>query len=262
MTAISLRDIERLSAFLDGELPRAEQARLDSRLARDPGLAAALEGLRAARALLHRTPLRRVPRHFTLTPKMAGLRPPLPRAVPVLRFASAAAALLLFLTFAGNLLGPIALGAQASAPMLAPASEYGGVGGGPAETEAVVTDKNLAIEAAATPTVLPPPAAAPMLAATPESTPMVETGPAELSTPTAEALRMEQPTPTPEILALEQPLPPPAPETAPEGEAQPAFRLSPWQIALLSLAVILGGASIVIRWRANRKFARNVTRDT
>jgi len=247
MTAASFRDIKQLSAYLDGELSQAERARLESRIARDAGLSAALDELRTTRALLRHMPRRGAPHSFTLTPKMAGLRPPLPRAVPVLRFASVVAALLLFVSFAGNLLGPITMAAQAPAPQeLAPAYG-GGVGGGPAETAPEVTDKGLVFEATSTPEANALLAPAPMLEATLEATPVP-------GTPT-----LEQPTPTGEIAVLEQPIIPlSAPKTMPEEKVKPPFSLSPMQISLLSLAVILGFAAFLLRWRTNRAFTRKV----
>jgi len=228
MTATSFRDIEQLSAYLDGELSQAERARLESRIKADAGLRAALEELRQARTLLRRTPQRGAPRNFTLTPKMAGLRPPLPRAFPVLRLASAVATLLLFITFAGELLGPIALGAQAPAlPVMAPA-----YGGGPAENTPAATDKGGAVEATPTPEVN------------------------ALLAPEA----MPEATPAPEARTLEQPVPPPAPLTPEENAAKPPFALSPLQIALLAQTVILGGSAFLLRWQTSRAFAKNVKR--
>lgn len=143
MNTTTFRDLERLSAYLDGQLPQAEKTRLQSRLAADPALAAALEELRQTRTVLRRTPQRRAPRNFTLTPKMAGIRPPVPRAAPALSWASAVAMLLFVCTLGGNLLGPLSL--SAAAPRMAVAPEYG-IGGGPPEeaqadvnTEAYIT---------------------------------------------------------------------------------------------------------------------------
>jgi len=278
MTAASFRDVERLSAYLDGELSQAERARLESRLARDVGLSAALDELRATRALLRRTPRRRAPRSFTLTPKMAGLRPPLPRAVPVLRLASVLATLLLFVTFAGELLGSIAMGAQAPAPQEM-ASEYGGgVGGGPAENATAAADKGLVLEA--TPTL----EANALLAPAPqEMTPAygggVGGGPVENTaeateqnitaeaTPTSEIVASLAPqatleaTPVPEARTLEQPAPPSVPPVPEERAAKPPFGLSPLQIALLALAIVLGGVAILIGWQTRRAFEKNVKRD-
>jgi hypothetical protein len=297
MTATSFRDVEQLSAYLDGELSQAERARLKSRLARDPGLSAALEELRQARTLLRRTPQRGAPRNFTLTPKMAGLRPPLPRAFPVLRLSSAVATLLLFITFAGELLGPIALGAQAPAPQVMAPAYGGGVGGGPAENAPAATDKGGVVEAIPTPQVMAPaygggpaentPAAtdkggAVEATSTPEvmapayggggpaeNTPVAtDKGGAVEATPTPEVNALLAPeampeaTPALEARTLEQPVPPPAPLTPEENAAKPPFTLSPLQIALLALAVILGGSAFLLRWQTSRAFAKNVKRKT
>ncbi len=116
MNTPTFRDLERLSAYLDGELSQAERACLISGLETDPSLSATLEDLRATRAMLRRTPQRRAPRTFILTPKMEGIKPPLPRAVPVFRLASVMAAILFFFTFAGHLIAPLA-----AAPKLAAA---------------------------------------------------------------------------------------------------------------------------------------------
>jgi hypothetical protein len=132
MTTPSFRDVEQLSAYLDGQLSQSEKTRLAIRIQSDPALAAMLEDLRQARAILRRTPQRRLPRNFTLTPKMAGIKPPIPRAVPALGWASAVAMVLFLLTLGTNLLGQFSSGA--AAPMLSAApmtSEGYGLGGGP-----------------------------------------------------------------------------------------------------------------------------------
>ena len=124
MTPIrSIRDAEELSAYLDNQLPVADRSRLEARLASETQLNDILKDLQEARALLKKTPLQRVPRNFYLTAKMAGVRPPMPRSLPVFRMASVAAAIILFLSYAGNLINPIA-----AAPSLAQAPL--GLGGG------------------------------------------------------------------------------------------------------------------------------------
>jgi hypothetical protein len=277
MTTTSFRDVERLSAYLDGELSQAEQRRLEARLRREMNLAAALDELRAARALLRRTPRRRAPRNFMLTPKMAGLRPPLPRAVPALRLASVVAALLLFFTFAGNLLGPISFGASAPAQVMAPASGYGGgVGGGPAEAATEAADTNIFTETTPTPEANYPPPSAPLakqtgepgifVAEQPTGTPEVFPTAQFAGPPTAtpEVLRTEQPveqaTATPDPFRVEQSLPTAIPAIPGEQTAKPPFRLSPLQIGLLALVVFLGGAAMAISWQAKRVFEKNVKR--
>jgi hypothetical protein len=115
----SYKDIEKLSAYLDQQLSRSEQARLEARLAQQSELHEILQDLRHTRALLKQTPRRRVPRNFILTPKMVGLRPPLPRSVPAFRLASLTAAFLLFLSFTFNYLAPIiASPSMAAAPQM------------------------------------------------------------------------------------------------------------------------------------------------
>jgi hypothetical protein len=116
------RDLEFLSAYLDGQLNSSDSARLESRLASDESLRAALDNLRSTRGLLRQLPSRRAPRNFTLTPQMAGIKPPTPRAVPVFRFATAIATLLFVISFVVN--GLITL----SAPSLAAAPAPSAVG--------------------------------------------------------------------------------------------------------------------------------------
>lgn len=96
------RDLELLSAYLDGELKSSELTKLETRLNTDQELAPVLNDLRAARTLLRKLPQRRAPRNFTLTRKMVGQNPPLPRTYPLFRIATSFAAMLLFVSFAAN----------------------------------------------------------------------------------------------------------------------------------------------------------------
>jgi anti-sigma factor RsiW len=132
MTQPTFRDVEMLSAYLDGKLSQADSARLETRLAGEPELDSILQDLSQARSLLRRLPQRRSPRNFTLSPQRAGVRPPLPRAYPVLRLASALAAVLFFFTFLG------ARVALPAAQLAAPAADEGrfASGGGGDATEA------------------------------------------------------------------------------------------------------------------------------
>ena len=114
MTTPSSRDLEQLSAYLDGQLSQSDRTRLEIRIQSDPALASALEELRQTRALLRRTPHRRAPRNFTLTPGMAGIRPPVPRLVPVLSWASAVAMLFFIFTLGAGLVGQLSFGAAAT----------------------------------------------------------------------------------------------------------------------------------------------------
>ena len=142
------RDHELLGYYLDGQLTPSDSARLESRLKSDGQLASTLDDLRAARTLLRQLPKRRAPRNFTLTRKMVGLNPPLPRAYPAFRFATVVATLLFFFTF----------GINTFAPQLAQISPFGTGGGAPeifsaapaAATEAPVFAEAAATEAPAT----------------------------------------------------------------------------------------------------------------
>src|SRR5512133_820146 len=124
MTQPNFRDVELLSAYLDGELSQADAARLETRLKSDLQLRTVFDDLSQSRSLLRKLPARRAPRNFTLTPKMAGIKPPVPRAFPFFRFASAVAAILFVFSFAVNLTVPILTSTSAGAPM--PAYGKGG----------------------------------------------------------------------------------------------------------------------------------------
>ena len=118
------RDVELLSAYLDGQLDPSDSARLELRIKSDPELASVFNDLRIARGILKKLPARKVPRNFTLTRKMAGVGPPLPRSYSFFRTSSVLATLLLLLTFGFNSLGSrISFGAAAPAP-------ENGIGGG------------------------------------------------------------------------------------------------------------------------------------
>jgi anti-sigma factor RsiW len=107
---LSSRDLTQLSAYLDGELSASASAKMKSRLARDPNLAAALDDLRDTKNILRRIPKRRAPRSFALSPQMVAARPPVPRLVPVLNYASILAIFLFFISF----IPPIGLGGMAA----------------------------------------------------------------------------------------------------------------------------------------------------
>ena len=177
----SFRDVEKLSAYLDGQLKPSEVARLEARLQAEPMLASVLKDLRETRSILRRLPQRRAPRNFTLTPKMVGQKPPLPRTYPVFRFATVLATLLLFFTFATNFMAPRLVRTAAPVPY--------GIGGGGGGTE----EPELAMEAE--PAEEP---AAPAEAAKPAQPAETETEPAlEESAPSDQFAAPEMPAPAP-----------------------------------------------------------------
>jgi hypothetical protein len=114
---ISDQDFERLSAYVDNELPAAEKSALEARLAREPELKSALDDLRLNVRALRSLPVLKPPRNFTLSAEQAqAIRPPKRSPglawLPVLRLATAAATFLfvavlgLDLMSAGNLVRP------------------------------------------------------------------------------------------------------------------------------------------------------------
>jgi hypothetical protein len=216
----SFHDVELLSAYLDGKLSPPEVSRLETRLKADPDLRSVMDDLRQTRALLRQLPQRRAPRNFTLTPKMAGIKPPVPRAFPFFQFASAFTALLFFFTFAFNVSAPAITAYRASNPPMA----YGKGGGGGGDGSDMAA------------------AEAPALAAAPaaESVEM---------TATPETLRVGQAAPTAEASLPDQSLAP-----------EPSIQVIPLPISplvlylLLGVAVVLGGTGFMIRARAEQNW--------
>jgi hypothetical protein len=101
---LSSRDLEQLSAYLDGELSPKEAAHLEQRIWNDPALRDALDKLDRTRLMLHSLPRMRAPRNFTLSPEFARQKPT-PRLYPVFGFASALALTLLLAVLAGDWMG-------------------------------------------------------------------------------------------------------------------------------------------------------------
>ena len=97
---------EWLSAYIDGELPRDQKARLEARLAVDPGLRDQLAALQRTVTLVRDLPLTPAPRNFLLTPSMVAPDRPRPVGrrwlVPALGLATAASSLLLVATLLGS----------------------------------------------------------------------------------------------------------------------------------------------------------------
>ena len=160
------RDLELLSAYLDGELKPSDSTRLEARLKTDPELASVLNDLHATRTLLRQLPARKAPRNFTLTRKMVGLNPPLPRTYPIFRFATAVATLLFFFSFAAN----------AVAPQFSQLANFGRGGGNGSEEVQSFAAEAPAEEPAAAPALEAPPPAAPA-PAEPAATALVEVAP-------------------------------------------------------------------------------------
>jgi hypothetical protein len=255
MTQPNFRDVELISAYLDGQLSQAESTRLETRLKTNPQLRTVLDDLSQSRALLRKLPARRAPRNFTLTPKMAGVKPPVPRAFPLFRFASALAAILFFFSFTANQVLPALSGLGSAAPLPA----YG-IGGGPGEPAAAP-----AAAAAAEATSAPAATEAPAMQAPIAPAPTMSVQDNFALTPTPEDLRTmasvetETPPPTEAAPALEK-ISPKEPSTLVVStpiprEVQPPVPLAV-EMGLLVLAVLAGLAALFVRWQVDRKFSQ------
>jgi anti-sigma factor RsiW len=231
MTQPSFRDVETLTAYLDRQLDSTQRQRLESRLQTDPEWKVTLDALRESRSVLRKLPQRRAPRNFTLTLKMAGIKPPLPRAYPILRFASAFAGFLFLFAYAANLLPNIALPLGAAAPAMemqaaAPAQDNTrNQSGGGCDTCTV------------------------------EATMEVE---APLA-PSAKVAPTEQPVPSPTLSAEVQTQPPDtlgANRSTVENKPFSPPAPSSLQEIVLAVAVLAGLAALIIRLSTERAFTR------
>lgn len=102
MTNISDKELEVLSAYLDGEINRKERERIESRLSQDKGLQEIYEQLRNNRAVMRSLPQLRAPRDYTLTPEMVGQVLEPRQLFPVFRLATVLATVLLILFLFGD----------------------------------------------------------------------------------------------------------------------------------------------------------------
>lgn len=239
----NFREIEKLSAYLDGELNSSESARLESRIKADPELASILSDLRSTRSLLKKLPTRKAPRNFTLTRKMVGLNPPLPRTYSFFRLATTFATILFLLSFSATALSP-----YFSFSAAAPAFGYGGGGGGDASSMEAPAAEEPMLEMA---TEEPAPAAA-----VPAAT---ETTADQADTATEETGRVMEATPEGEVAPKD--VQPESSEPAQTLEAQPQPEVQndapvsyTWTLLFLVIAVGGGVTMRVIRRTAGNKW--------
>jgi anti-sigma factor RsiW len=230
---MNFQDVELLSAYLDGRLSPPDSARVERRLVSEPNLKTQLDELRETRAVLRRLPQRRAPRNFRLTPKMAGLRAPEPRAYPIFRVATALATFLFLVSVAVNGLAPVATSHLAAAP----APSYGmggGGGGGPAESSTPAATE-----------VLPQAFSAALPTATVEST--VTAGELTNAAPLTQDSSRNLAAPTPEQNKA-APLQP--------GRARSTPQLPvplPWVIALGLLTIVFAVTAWLLRQNNDRR---------
>jgi len=239
----SFRDVEKLSAYLDGQLKPSEAERLESRIKTDPELASILKDLRQTRSLLRQLPQRRTPRNFTLTPKMVGQKPPLPRAYPTFRFATVLATLLLFITFATNFMAPRLDRVAAPYPY-----GVGGSGGGGREPETMLESVPAETEESAMAEPVAPELPAPLPS---KEKPSVEDSDRLQPTPESSLKSGVQEAPTVDAFAQQMP--------EQEPESSPARPISvPIQIALAVIAAASALVAFILHYTAIRKWRAKV----
>jgi hypothetical protein len=116
------RELEQLSAYLDGELEPTQRQALVARLQVEPDLQAQLEALRTTKQTLAYLPRLRAPHNYTLNPDMVTVRTP--KRQPIftsLRLASVLATVMLAVLFGVEFLfarGPLASPQFAAEPMM------------------------------------------------------------------------------------------------------------------------------------------------
>lgn len=254
------RDLELLSAYLDGKLNPSDSARLEARLQSDPELASTLGDIRLARGILRKLPARKAPRNFTLTRKMVGLKPPLPRSYGFFRFSTAFATILLVLTFATNFIVPRVSYAPAGPAMQAGGGYgggpgLGGIGGGGGGGDGSAFPQAMPDAAGAAPSDAPVATEAPSVAAE-----LAPAATAEVPLSATEAngdLNREQVTPTPEANSAPKESPT---ESAPQVlTVEQAYQLPPfispfWQVLLVVIAIISGLAAYLVNWTSKNKW--------
>lgn len=115
------RDLEILSAYIDGEISTKDREKLKTRLSEDAGLRKTLEELQSTRQVIRSLPSLRAPRNYFVSAEMVGQKETASRAFPVLRFASVLASVIFVLLFLGDILIPRS--GVLPAPMAARVSE-------------------------------------------------------------------------------------------------------------------------------------------
>jgi hypothetical protein len=170
--------------------------------------------------------MRKAPRNFTLTPKMVGKNPPLPRSYSAFRFVTTLASLMLFFTLGLNFVVP----QMTSQP---PNFGYGGGGGAPDlyAAQAPAAESGIATEA---PAAAEPAEEPPSVLMAPQPTPTIVSADNSRDMETPD----EKQGVTNETNVVE---PPQAPEPAPPPIPQS------WLIALAVVAVL--GALIMVLMR-------------
>jgi hypothetical protein len=104
--ALTFKDWEMISAYLDERLSPPDCKRMETRLASDPDYKKSFDEIAYTRRLLRSLPQKRAPRNFTITPSNIKVKSPvrIPWLQPALSFVSIAAVVGLVVIFAGTYL--------------------------------------------------------------------------------------------------------------------------------------------------------------
>lgn len=109
-TQLSSRELRILSAYLDSELSKKDQKRVERLLSDHPAASSSLENLRQVQNVIKLLPIRKVPRNFTILAEEAN-KSLIPGMAGVLRYASAVSAALLVVVLVFDFIFPYQLAA-------------------------------------------------------------------------------------------------------------------------------------------------------
>lgn len=110
-TQLSSRELKLLSAYLDDELSKKDQKRVERLLSDHPAASPLLKKLWQVKSALKLLPIHKVPGNFTITAEEVS-RSQIPALAGVLRFASAVSAVLLAIVLAFDFIFPYRLAAS------------------------------------------------------------------------------------------------------------------------------------------------------
>jgi hypothetical protein len=141
LSHLSTRDLEQLSAYLDGELSTREAELLRARLENEPALKQAMQQLRATVAVLQELPQVQRPRSFALAEATQT------RGYPLLQFSTALAALAFIVVVGADFL--VRSAAQAPEPAMIASEELRALADSDRSLELETQDEALHTEAEA-----------------------------------------------------------------------------------------------------------------
>ena len=98
----TLKDLELISAYLDGACSLKDRRKVDDRLQSEPEFAQVVREYEHVRRLLKALPLKRAPRNFTLSASQVPAKPQRFFLVPTLNFVAMAAAFTVVVVFVGS----------------------------------------------------------------------------------------------------------------------------------------------------------------